>query len=155
VVQRVSSGAVSVAGAVVGAIEQGLVILLGIGAGDGEAEARLLAEKIAHMRIFGDAEGRFNLSLLDVGGAALVISQFTLYADTRRGRRPSFSEAALPELAQPLVERFCAALRALGVTVETGRFGAMMRVELVNEGPVTIMLDTQELARPRSRPAGA
>jgi len=127
VVQRVSQASVTVGDEVVGAIGQGLLILLGIGVGDSEAEARLLAEKTANLRIFADEEGRFNRSLLDIGGEALVVSQFTLYADTRRGRRPSFSDAAPPEIAAPLVDIFADELRRLGVAVSTGRFGAMMR----------------------------
>lgn len=128
--------------AVVGEIGPGLLILLGVGREDAAADADLLARKCAELRIFNDAEGRFNLSLLDTGGAALVVSQFTLYADTRKGRRPSFTAAAPPDRAAPLVERFVAALRGLGVRVETGMFGAHMDVALVNDGPVTIPLDT-------------
>jgi len=126
----------------VGQIGRGLVVLLGVGHGDGEAEARLLAEKIANLRIFEDAAGKMNLSLLDIGGEALVVSQFTLYADTRRGRRPGFTDAALPDVAEPLVQRFADHLRAAGIPVATGRFGAMMLVEIHNDGPVTILLDT-------------
>jgi D-tyrosyl-tRNA(Tyr) deacylase len=149
VIQRVSEASVSVDGTVVGAIECGLLILLGAGAGDGRAEAALLAEKIANMRIFADDAGRFNRSLLDVGGGALVVSQFTLYADTRRGRRPSFSDAAPPDTAAPLVEVFADALRRMGVTVGTGRFGAHMYVASVNDGPVTIVLDSETFREPR------
>jgi D-tyrosyl-tRNA(Tyr) deacylase len=119
----------------------GLVILLGIGHGDGEEQAVFLAEKIANLRIFEDGAGKTNLSLLDVGGEALVVSQFTLYADTRKGRRPSFTDAALPDLAAPLVERFAALLRGHGVPTQTGEFGAHMRVEIHNDGPVTIWLE--------------
>jgi D-tyrosyl-tRNA(Tyr) deacylase len=151
VVQRVSQASVTVGDEVVGAIGQGLLILLGIGVGDSEAEARLLAEKTANLRIFADEEGRFNRSLLDVGGEALVVSQFTLYADTRRGRRPSFSDAAPPEIAAPLVDVFAGELRRLGVAVSTGRFGAMMRVALVNDGPVTILLDSAIFREPRNQ----
>jgi len=151
VVQRVSQASVKVGDEVVGAIGQGLLILLGIGVGDSEAEARLLAEKTANLRIFADEEGRFNRSLLDIGGEALVVSQFTLYADTRRGRRPSFSDAAPPEIAAPLVDIFADELRRLGVAVSTGRFGAMMRVALVNDGPVTILLDSAIFREPRNQ----
>ena len=139
VVQRVSSASVSVAGEVVGAIDAGLLVLLGVAAGDGEDEAVRLAGKLAKLRIF-ERDGKFDLSLLDTGGGALVVSQFTLLADTRKGNRPSFTEAAPPGEAEPLYERFCAALRDLGVPVETGRFGARMEVELVNDGPVTVVL---------------
>ena len=139
--QRVSSGKVTVDGQSVAAIGRGLVILLGIGHGDGEEQARFLAEKIAALRIFEDDLGKTNLSLLDVGGEALVVSQFTLYADTRKGRRPSFTDAALPEIAAPLVERFAALLRAQGVPTQTGVFGAHMQVEIHNDGPVTVWLE--------------
>ncbi len=147
ILQRVSEASVEVDGRIVGRTGPGLLVLLGVGRGDGEAEAKLLAEKTAQLRIFADEAGKFNRSLLDTGGGALVISQFTLYADTRKGRRPSFTDAAPPELAAPLVEQYCAALRALGVHVETGVFGALMRVALVNEGPVTISLDTAAMTR--------
>ena len=140
--QRVSEASVTVEGEIVGAIEGGLLILLGVGQDDTAAEIGPLADKIVNLRIFSDAAGKFNLSLGDVGGAALVVSQFTLFADTRKGRRPSFVQAAPPERAEPLVEQFCAALRERGVTVAAGRFGASMQVRLVNEGPVTIWLDT-------------
>jgi D-aminoacyl-tRNA deacylase len=140
--QRVSRASVRTEGEVLGAIEDGLVILLGVGPDDTEAVADDLARKSAELRIFRDDEGRTNRSLLDVGGSALLVSQFTLYADTRRGRRPGFTGAAPPELAERLYERFAAALRDLGVTVATGRFGAEMAVELVNDGPFTIWLDT-------------
>lgn len=132
----------TVEGAIVGQIGPGLLILLGVGQEDTAAEADLLVRKCAELRIFNDAEGRFNLSLLDTGGAALVVSQFTLFADSRKGRRPSFLAAAPPERAAPLVERFVGSLRGLGVTVETGVFGAHMDVALVNDGPVTVTLDT-------------
>jgi D-tyrosyl-tRNA(Tyr) deacylase len=151
VLQRVSQASVTVGDEVVGAIGRGLLILLGIGVGDSEAEARLLAEKTANLRIFADEEGRFNRSLLDIGGEALVVSQFTLYADTRRGRRPSFSNAAPPEIAAPLVDVFASELRRLGVAVNTGRFGAMMRAALVNDGPVTILLDSVIFREPRNQ----
>jgi D-aminoacyl-tRNA deacylase len=151
VLQRVSSASVTVGGEIVGAIEYGLLILLGVGQGDGAADVELLAEKIANLRIFADDEGRFNRSLLDAGGAALVVSQFTLYADTRKGRRPSFTAAAPPELAEPLVDAFRDELRRLGVVVATGRFGASMQVQLINNGPVTIVLDSSTFREPRSR----
>ena len=140
-IQRVTSGKVTVDGRTVGEIAAGLVILLGVGQGDGDEQARFLAEKIATLRIFGDDQGKFNRSLLDVGGAALVVSQFTLYADTRKGRRPSFTDAALPDVAAPLVERFAGFLRDLGVPTQTGEFGAHMLVELANDGPVTLWLE--------------
>jgi D-tyrosyl-tRNA(Tyr) deacylase len=140
VCQRVSEARVRVDGAAVGEIGPGLCVLLGVGRGDTEAETERLAAKIARLRVFPDAEGRFDRSLVDVGGAALVVSQFTLLADTTKGNRPSFAEAAPPELAEPLYERFCAALRELGIPVEQGVFGARMAVELVNDGPVTILL---------------
>jgi D-aminoacyl-tRNA deacylase len=139
VVQRVSR-ARSTPG---GAIEAGLCILLGVAAGDRAADADRLAAKVARLRIFDGEDGRFDRSLLDMGGAALVVSQFTLIADTTNGNRPSFSGAARPDEAEPLYEQFAGALRALGVPVETGVFGARMALELVNEGPVTIVLDTQ------------
>lgn len=142
VIQRVSEASVTVDGQVVGRIGRGLLVLLGVGQGDGAAEAALLAEKIANMRIFADEAGRFNRSAIEAGGAALVVSQFTLYADTRRGRRPGFSAAAAPELAAPLVERFADELRARGLLVANGVFGAHMQVALVNDGPVTITLDS-------------
>jgi D-tyrosyl-tRNA(Tyr) deacylase len=140
VVQRVSEARVSVDGEVVGEIGQGLCVLLGVSREDGEGEAARLADKVAKLRIFENEDGRFDRSLLDVGGEALVVSQFTLIADTAKGNRPSFSEAAAPEAAEQLYESFCAALREAGVRVETGRFGARMAVELVNDGPVTIVL---------------
>lgn len=141
VCQRASEARVRVDGTVVGEIGAGLCILLGVARGDSEAEAERLAAKIARLRIFPDGEGRFDRSLVDAAGSALVVSQFTLLADTAKGNRPSFTEAAPPEVAEPLVERFCAALRDLGVPVEQGVFGAPMQVELVNDGPVTIVLD--------------
>lgn len=141
VCQRVSEARVRVAGEVVGEIGAGLCVLLGVARGDGAAEAARLAGKVARLRVFPNEEGRFDRSLLDVGGAALVVSQFTLIADTAQGNRPSFAEAAPPEEAQPLYERFCEELRALGVPVAQGVFGATMAVELANDGPVTIVLD--------------
>jgi D-aminoacyl-tRNA deacylase len=141
VLQRVSRGRVSVAGRTLAEIGPGVVILLGIGTGDGEEQARYLAEKIAHLRIFEDEQGKINRSLLDVGGQAILVSQFTLYADTRKGRRPSFTGAAPPEIASPLVERFAGLLSALGVPTQTGQFGAHMLVEIFNDGPVTIWLE--------------
>lgn len=141
VLQRVKSGRVLVAGHTIAEINTGLVILLGIGPGDGEEQATVLSDKIAHLRIFEDEQGKMNRSLLDVGGQAIVVSQFTLYADTRKGRRPSFTDAALPELARPLVERFAQLLTELGVPTQTGEFGAHMQVEIINDGPVTIWLE--------------
>jgi D-tyrosyl-tRNA(Tyr) deacylase len=140
----VTRGEVRVAGDVVGGIGEGLVILLGVGPDDTESVADDLARRTAELRIFRDAEGRTNRSLLDTGGAALVVSQFTLYADTRRGRRPGFTQAAPPDQAERLCQRFAEALEALGVTVATGRFGAEMQVELVNDGPFTIWLDSAD-----------
>ena len=144
VVQRVSRARVSVESAVTGEIGAGLLILLGIGRNDTDAVAVSMAEKIAHLRIFEDAEEKMNRSLLDAGGSALVVSQFTLYGDARGQRRPSFIAAAPPEQAKKLYEQFSAALSKLGVTVATGIFQAMMSVELVNEGPVTILLDSDK-----------
>ena len=141
VCQRVSEARVAVDGAVVGEIGVGLVVLLGIGRGDSDVDVERLAEKVARLRIFEDQAGKFDRSLLDVGGAALVISQFTLIADTAKGNRPSFAHAARPEQAEPLYARFCEVLEALGVPVARGVFGARMSVELVNDGPVTIVLD--------------
>ena len=142
--QRSTGAQVRVDDEVVGAIGPGLVVLLGVGPDDDEAVAGSLARRVTELRIFDDAAGRTNLSLTDVDGAILVVSQFTLYADTRRGRRPGFTGAAPPELAERLYLRFAEALRALGVTVATGRFGAVMAVELVNDGPFTIWLDTAD-----------
>ena len=142
--QRTTSARVKVDGSVVGEVGRGLVVLLGVGPGDDAAVADGLARRITELRIFDDDAGRTNLSLTDVGGAALVVSQFTLYADTRRGRRPGFTGAAPPELAERLYLRFADALRALGVEVATGRFGEVMEVELINDGPFTIWLDTAE-----------
>ena len=142
--QRTSGARVRVGDETVGEVGTGLVVLLGVGPSDDEATADTLARRVTELRIFDDADGRTNLSLLDVGGAVLVVSQFTLYADTRRGRRPGFTGAAAPDLAERLYLRFAAALRELGVEVATGRFGAVMAVELVNDGPFTIWLDTAE-----------
>lgn len=141
VLQRVSRASVAVSGAVVGRCGPGLLVLCGIAVGDGPENVDRAAARVARMRIFGNDEGRFDRSLVDMGGEALVVSQFTLLADTARGARPSFVGAAAPDRAAPLVERFVGALRAHGVRVETGRFGARMEVELVNDGPVTIVLD--------------
>ena len=142
--QRTSGARVRVGGAVVGEVGAGLVVLLGVGPDDDEAVADGLARRVTELRIFDDEAGRTNRSLIDVGGAVLLVSQFTLYADTRRGRRPGFTGAAPPELAERLYLRFGEALRALDVTVATGRFGAVMEVDLVNDGPFTIWLDTAE-----------
>ncbi|MBI1722354.1 MAG: D-tyrosyl-tRNA(Tyr) deacylase [Gemmatimonadetes bacterium] len=141
VLQRVSRAAVRVDGATTGAIGRGFLVLAGFAPTDGEATLAWMAEKVAVLRLFGDAEGKMNLPLAEVGGGVLVISQFTLYGDAVKGRRPSFPGAAPPAVAEPLYERFVALLRAQGVPVETGRFGAMMDVELVNDGPVTLMLE--------------
>jgi D-tyrosyl-tRNA(Tyr) deacylase len=149
VLQRVARASVVVSGETVGAIERGLLVLLGVSTKDGEAEVELLARKTAEIRIFEDAAGKMNLSVKEVGGSVLVVSQFTLLADCRKGRRPSFIDAARPEQAIPLYERFCALLRADGLTVATGKFGAEMKVELLNDGPVTIVLSTDELRAPR------
>jgi len=140
-VQRVAEARVVVDGEVVGEIGPGLCVLLGVARGDDEAAAQRLAEKVARLRIFENAEGKFDRSVLDAGGSALVVSNFTLIADTAKGNRPSFSEAASPEKGDGLYEAFCSALRALGAPVETGTFGARMRVELTNDGPVTVVLD--------------
>lgn len=139
--QRVRQGRIIVDGKIIAEIKHGLVILLGIGHGDDEEQARFLAEKIANLRIFEDKQGKSNLSILDVRGEAMVVSQFTLYADTRKGRRPAFIEAALPDVAAPLVVRFAELLRHHGVPVQTGVFGAHMLVEIHNDGPVTIWLE--------------
>lgn len=145
ILQRVPNGHVAVDGQIVGQIGPGYVILVGVTHGDGPAEVKKLAEKIVHLRVFEDEQGKMNLSALDTGAEILVISQFTLYADTRKGRRPSFTEAALPDLAEPLVTQLVERLRVLGVKkVAAGVFGAHMRVHLENDGPVTIILDTGE-----------
>ena len=141
--QRVARAEVRVAERVTGRIGLGYLLLLGITHDDTEARAAKLADKVAGLRLFADAEGRMNLALADVGGAALVVSQFTLYGDARKGRRPSFIEAARPEVAIPLYERYIALLRGHGVAVETGEFGADMQVDLLNDGPVTLMLDSE------------
>jgi D-tyrosyl-tRNA(Tyr) deacylase len=141
VVQRVTAASVTVEDAVVSHIDSGLVVLLGVAAGDSAAVAERLAAKVARLRIFQNDDGRFDRSLLDTGGEALVVSQFTLVADTRKGNRPSFTDAAAPEQAEPLYDAFCASLQAEGVAVSRGIFGARMDVALVNEGPVTIVLD--------------
>jgi len=144
--QRVTEGSVTVDNQIVGAVNHGYVILLGVAHTDTQAQADRLAEKIVHLRVFNDDEGKFNRSLLDVGGGALVVSQFTLYADARKGRRPSFTDAGRPEIAAPLVDYFVAKLRELGVRdVATGVFGAHMHVAIHNDGPVTIWLDTADL----------
>jgi D-tyrosyl-tRNA(Tyr) deacylase len=142
--QRTTGARVRVAGETVGEIGAGLVILLGVGPADDAATSESLARRVTELRIFEDEAGRTNRSLLEVGGGALVVSQFTLFADTRRGRRPGFTGAAAPELAERLYDRFTEALRGLGVPVATGRFGAAMALELVNDGPFTIWLDTAE-----------
>ncbi len=146
VIQRVSFGRVSIAGQPVAEIGRGLVILFGVGQEDtepaaAEQRARYLAEKIANLRIFEDEAGKINRSLLEVGGQAIVVSQFTLYADTRKGRRPSFTDAALPVFARPIVDRFVELLRAQGVPTQAGEFGAHMLVEIANDGPVTIWME--------------
>jgi D-tyrosyl-tRNA(Tyr) deacylase len=146
VIQRVRRASVAVGSEVVGATDAGWLVLLGVGPADTPAEAAWLADRVAHLRAFGDDAGKMNRSVLDAGGGVLVVSQFTLYADTRKGRRPSFTGAAPPAVAEPLVERFVAELRAVGLPVATGRFGADMRVELVNDGPVTFVLDTADRA---------
>ncbi len=144
VVQRVSSASVSVDGQTVGAVDRGLLVLLGVAAGDTPADGEWLAQKVAALRIFADAEDRMNLSVRDVGGGILVVSQFTLIASTRKGNRPSFNDSAPPALAVPLYETFVRHLEiAIGRPVATGRFGAMMQVSLVNDGPVTLVIDSR------------
>ncbi len=142
--QRVTSASVSVAGEVVGQIGSGLVVLVGVASGDTESDIRYLAQRTANLRIFPDKEGKFNLSVLDIRGELLVVSQFTLLADTRKGRRPNFAEAAPPAQAEELIEQFIAEARATGLKVETGQFQQYMQVEIHNDGPVTIMLDSQD-----------
>src|SRR5260221_13358926 len=142
--QRVRRASVTVDGKVVGEIGQGLLVLLGVGRDDSEIQVKALGDKIVYLRIFGDDEGKMNRSLLDIGGEVLVVSQFTLYADTRRGRRPSFTDAAPSSIAEPLADRFKDAIAAYGLTVADGIFGAYMQVELLNDGPVTIWLDSEE-----------
>ncbi|WP_316976468.1 D-aminoacyl-tRNA deacylase [Shumkonia mesophila] len=143
VLQRVKRAGVRVDGATVGSIGRGLLVLLCAERGDGPETAAFLAGKTARLRIFSDPAGKFNLSLLDIGGQALVVSQFTLAGNWRKGNRPSFSDAAPPELAEPLYEAFCRDLRDLGIAVETGRFAAHMEVDLLNDGPVTLWLDSR------------
>jgi len=140
-IQRVTHASVTVQGKTISKIGNGLLVLLGIGQQDGEAQAAFLSEKVANLRIFEDEQGKSNLSVLDVKGEAIVVSQFTLYADTGKGRRPSFIDAALPETASPLVDRFVELLRGQGVPTQTGQFGAHMSVEILNDGPVTIWLE--------------
>lgn len=140
-IQRVSKASVTVEGQTLSSIGKGLLILLGVGHGDGEEQVQFLAEKTANLRIFEDEQGKSNLSLLEVRGEAIVVSQFTLYADSRKGRRPSFIDAALPDVAEPLVNRFVELLRSHGVPTQTGKFGAHMDVEIHNDGPVTIWLE--------------
>ena len=147
VIQRVSSASVSVDGKTVGAIERGFLVLVGVTHGDTRAEADWLARKIAGLRLFEDAAGKMNLGLADIGGAVLVVSQFTLYGDARKGRRPDFLQAARPEQAEPLITYFVDQLRSQGVTVATGQFRATMQVSLVNDGPVTLWLDTKDVGR--------
>ena len=142
VIQRVTSARVVIGDEVAGAIDRGLLVLLGVAPTDTPDDATWLADKIVGLRIFNDAEGKMNLGVQEVGGAVLVVSQFTLYGDCRKGRRPSFIGAAGPDVAVPLYEAFVNAVRARGMLVQTGRFGAMMRVELVNDGPVTLIVDT-------------
>jgi D-tyrosyl-tRNA(Tyr) deacylase len=145
--QRVKRGSVTVDGQVTGSIDKGFVALVGVTHGDNPAQAELLAKKTANLRVFEDAEGKMNLSALEVGGGVLVVSQFTLYADARKGRRPSFTDAAPPDVAEALVEYYGARLTIEGITrVESGVFGAMMQVEIHNDGPVTIILDTKDLS---------
>ena len=145
VIQRVSWARVRVEGETVGEIGHGLLVLLGVGKGEHEREAELLAKKVVEMRVFGDTQGKMNLAVKDVAGGCLVVSQFTLYADTRRGRRPFFGEAEEPTAARRLCEHFVASIASQGVAVATGRFAAMMQVELCNDGPVTILLDTAQV----------
>lgn len=149
VVQRAECARVTVEGRVVGEIGHGLVVLLAVAREDTEEQARLLARKVAALRIFDDPAGRMNLDAAAIGGAVLCVSQFTLYGDLRRGNRPSWERAAPPDVARPLFETFVETLRAAGLRCETGQFGAEMRVELVNAGPVTLILDTDKLQRPR------
>ncbi|MGD8455951.1 MAG: D-aminoacyl-tRNA deacylase [Anaerolineales bacterium] len=143
VIQRVSRGVVTVEGKSIAEIDRGVVILVGVGPEDSEEQAAYIAEKIVNLRIFEDQDGKMNLSLLDVGGEAIVVSQFTLYADTRKGRRPSFVNAAPPETAEPLVERFAALLADQGIPTQTGQFGAKMVVKIINDGPVTILIERE------------
>ncbi len=154
VLQRVTRASVTVDDEVVGAIGPGLLMFVGIAQGDDAARARRVARKCAELRLFADEAGRFDRSLTEVDGEALVVSQFTLLADVRKGRRPSFIAAADPAVAEPLIEEFAADLRRAGVRVAAGRFGAMMRVESVNDGPVTVVVDSDDLDRPRRSHAG-
>ncbi len=142
VIQRVKKASVSVDNQIVGSIAAGLVILVGVTHGDDETDAKFLAQKIAALRIFEDESGKFNLSAMDIGASALVVSQFTLYADTRRGRRPDFIDAARPEVAEPQIDKFVSFLREQGLSVETGKFQARMLVKILNDGPVTIIIDS-------------
>jgi D-tyrosyl-tRNA(Tyr) deacylase len=151
VLQRVERASVTVDGAVIGEIGAGLLLLVGVASDDDAATARRVADKIVELRVFADDAGRFDRSLIDTGGGALVVSQFTLLADARNGRRPSFTGAAPPDLAATIVDAFCEALRAPGIAVATGRFGAKMSVSLVNDGPVTIVVDSAELDQPRRK----
>ncbi|MFC7364749.1 MULTISPECIES: D-aminoacyl-tRNA deacylase [Bhargavaea] len=144
VIQRSGEASVTVDGDVTGAIDSGYVLLVGITHSDTEEDVRYVANKVANLRLFEDEDGKMNLSILEAGGAILSVSQFTLYADTTRGRRPGFSEAARPEQAQPLYERFNEKLRHLGLRVETGIFGAMMDVSLINDGPVTVIVESKK-----------
>lgn len=144
VVQRVSRASVRVEGEVVGAIERGLLVLVGVASEDREVDAKALAEKVVGLRIFEDGDGKMNLSLLDVGGSLLAVSQFTLLGDVRKGKRPSFGAAMAPQEAKTLFGRFCESCRSLGVEVRTGRFQAHMEVELINDGPVTLLVDTHK-----------
>ncbi len=143
VIQRVSSASVTVAGVLVGAIERGFLVLVGVTHSDGRAEVEWLARKIAGLRIFEDEAGKMNLGLTDIGGAVLVVSQFTLYGDARKGRRPSFTDAARPEQAEPLIDYLVEQLRGEGLAVATGQFRAEMQVALVNDGPVTLWIETE------------
>ncbi len=144
VVQRVSRASVTVNGEVVGSINRGLMVLVGVTPGDGDADARAIGAKIAGLRIFRDSEGKMNLSLSDIGGAVLLVSQFTLYGSVRKGRRPSFVDAAISAVAEPLVDAVATALGERGLIVETGVFGADMSVDLTNDGPVTLVLESQD-----------
>ncbi len=150
-IQKVSRAQVTVAGEISGKIGKGFLVLLGVADGDTEADARLLADKAAKLRIFEDADGKMNLALSDVGGAMLVVSQFTLLGDCRKGRRPSFTAAAPPEVAEALYEVFVEAVAAQGIETATGRFRQHMEVELVNDGPVTLLLDSERLTAPRRK----
>ena len=141
IIQRVQKASVTVSGKSIADIGKGLLILLGVGKEDNEENARILAEKISHLRIFADEQGKMNLSVLDINGSAIVVSQFTLFADTRKGNRPSFIDAATPEIASPLCGRFAEKLQQMGIPTQTGEFGAHMLVEILNDGPVTISLE--------------